>query len=68
MHGETMKFKNGYISFLDLLIIRNSSNLEIDIYRKTTTKNTTISFISNHPMSTDLQHTDNISPGCSPYH
>ena len=40
---------NGQINFLDLLIIRNSSNLEIDIYRKPTTTNTTVNYTSNHP-------------------
>jgi hypothetical protein len=40
---------NGQINFLDLLIIRNNSNLEIDIYRKPTTTNTTINYTSNHP-------------------
>jgi len=40
---------NNHINFLDLLIIRNPSNLEIDIHRKTTTTNTTINFLSNHP-------------------
>ena len=39
---------NGSINFLDLLIIRNPDNLKIDIYRKPTTMNTTINFLSNH--------------------
>ena len=34
---------------LNLLIIRNPSNLETDIYRKPATTNTPINFISNHP-------------------
>ena len=38
------------ISFLDLLIIRNASNLGIDIYRKPTTTNTIINFSSNDPI------------------
>jgi hypothetical protein len=33
----------GHISFLDLLIIRKNSNLEIDIFLKPTTTDTTIS-------------------------
>ena len=37
---------NNSISFLDLLIVWNQSNLEIDIYRKPTT--TDINFFSNH--------------------
>ena len=40
---------NGQINFLDLTIIRNNSRLEIDIYRKPTTTNTTINYDSNHP-------------------
>ena len=37
------------IDFLDLKITRNQINLEIDIYRKSTTTDTTINFHSNHP-------------------
>jgi hypothetical protein len=44
---------NNNISFLDLLITRHSSNLEIDIYRKHTT-DTTINFHSNHPTEQKL--------------
>ena len=40
---------NGCINFLDLRIIRKTSHLEIDIYRKPTTTDTTIHFISIHP-------------------
>jgi hypothetical protein len=36
------------ISFLDLQIIRKQNNIEIDMYRKPTTTNTTINYISNH--------------------
>jgi hypothetical protein len=41
---------NGQINYLDLTIIRNNSKLEIDIYRKPTTTNTTINNTSNHPI------------------
>jgi hypothetical protein len=41
------------INFLDLEIKRNQTNLEIDIYRKPTTTDTTINFHSNHP----IEHT-----------
>jgi len=41
--------KNNSVSFLDLAIIRNTPQLEIDIFRKPTTTNTTISYLSNHP-------------------
>ena len=41
---------NTSISFLDLLIIRNTENLETDIYRKPTTTDTTINFTSNQSM------------------
>jgi hypothetical protein len=40
---------NGQISFLDLTIIRNDIQLEIDIFRKPTTTDTTINYKSNHP-------------------
>jgi hypothetical protein len=40
---------NNRISFLDLLITRQPSSIEIDIYRKPTTTDTTINFTSNHP-------------------
>jgi len=39
---------NGCTSFLDLLIIRKPFDLEIDIYRKPITIDTTINFLSNH--------------------
>ena len=39
---------NNCINFLDLLIIQNPPNLEIDIYWKPTTTNTTINYLSNH--------------------
>jgi len=39
---------NGRINFLDLTIIRRPSHLEIDIYRKPTTTDTTIHFTSTH--------------------
>ena len=38
------------VNFLDLLISRKPENLEIDIFCKPTTTNTTINFLSNHPM------------------
>ena len=40
---------NGCINFLDLTIIRRTSHLEIDIYRKPTATDTTIHFTSTHP-------------------
>jgi hypothetical protein len=40
---------NRSINFLDLLVIRKESNIEIDIFRKPTTTETTINFFSNHP-------------------
>ena len=45
---------NNQISFLDLLINRKSRRLEIDIYRKPTTTDTTINYLSNHPMEQKL--------------
>ena len=41
---------NGCISVFDLLIIRNLSNLEIDIFHKPTNTNTTFNFFSDHPI------------------
>jgi hypothetical protein len=40
------------MNFLDLLIIRSppSPSLEIDIYRKYTTTNTAVNYLSNHPI------------------
>jgi len=38
------------INFLDLTITRNQNKLEIDIYGKPTTTDTTINFLSNHPI------------------
>jgi len=40
---------NGRINCLDLTIIRSTSHLEIDIYRKPTTTDITIHFTSIHP-------------------
>jgi hypothetical protein len=42
--------ENGIINFLDLNINRKPTLLEIDIYRKPTTTDTTINFESNHPL------------------
>ena len=41
--------ENNTISFLDLLITRHNYTLDINIYRKPTTTDTTINYISNHP-------------------
>jgi hypothetical protein len=40
---------NKHISYLDLLITRTPSQIEIDIYRKPTLTNTTINYLFNHP-------------------
>ena len=45
---------NNQISFLDILIIRKSQQLETDVYRKPTTTDTTINYLSNHPMEHKL--------------
>ena len=42
------------INFLDLTITRKTTNLEIDIFRKPTTTNTTINYLSNHPLEHKL--------------
>ena len=38
------------IAFLDLTIKRRHTKLEVDVYRKPTTTDTTINFLSNHPI------------------
>jgi hypothetical protein len=38
------------INYLDLLIYRNSNNINIRIYRKPTETGTVIHLISNHPL------------------
>jgi hypothetical protein len=50
-----LKFKhtdeeNQTISFLDLLITRNQDHLNINIYQKPTTTDTTIHYYSSHPV------------------
>jgi hypothetical protein len=45
---------NAQINFLDILITRQINNLDINIYRKPTTTDTTINYISNHPMEHKL--------------
>jgi hypothetical protein len=41
---------NKQISSLDLLLLRNDSAIEIDIYRKPTTTDKTVNLLSNHHM------------------
>jgi hypothetical protein len=41
---------NNNISFLDLLLVRQHDKIEIDIFRKPTTTDTTINYTSNHPI------------------
>ena len=41
--------QNNTINFLDLLLIRQPTTIDIDIFRKPTTTDTTIDFTSNHP-------------------
>jgi hypothetical protein len=45
---------NNSIEYLDLLIIRQTDGMEIDIYRKPTTTDLTIHATSNHPMEHKL--------------
>ena len=42
------------INFLDLTIIRKTPKLEIDIFHKPTTTDTTIHYLSNHPIEHKL--------------
>ena len=43
------------IAFLDLTITRRHTKLEVDIYRKPTTTDTKINFLSNHPIEQKWQ-------------
>jgi hypothetical protein len=45
---------NKQINFLDLPLIREKSSIEVDIYRKPTTTDTTINFFFNHPIQHKL--------------
>ena len=42
-----------FINFVDLTLTRKQTNLEIDMYRKPTINDTTINFLSNHPVDTN---------------
>jgi len=53
------------INFLDLSITRNSPpQLEIGIFRKPTTTDTTIHYLSNHPIEHKLAASDTTLRGC----
>jgi hypothetical protein len=45
---------NDTVNFLDLSITRKPTCLELDIYRKPTATDTTINFLSNHPLEHKL--------------
>jgi hypothetical protein len=45
---------NNNVSFLDLSITRKPTSLELDTYRKPTATDTTINFLSNHPLEHKL--------------
>jgi len=49
-----MPEQNNKVSILDLAIIRNNPHLEINIFRKPTTTDTTINYLSNHPLEHKL--------------
>jgi len=44
----------GQINFLDPTITRKTASLEIEIFRKPTTTNTTLNYLSNHPLENKL--------------
>jgi hypothetical protein len=46
--------QNNRVSFLDLEIIRHTPHLEIYIFRKPTNIDTTINYLSNHPLEQKL--------------
>ena len=47
---NTTHEEHNSIAFFDLTITRRHTKLEVDIYRKPTTTDTTINFLSNHPI------------------
>ena len=49
LHFAPTLESNNQISFVDPLIMRKLTQLEIDIFRKPTMTDTTINYISNHP-------------------
>jgi len=48
-------YENMCKKFLDLTITRKETNLEIDIYQKPTTTDTTFNFLSNYPILSLVQ-------------
>jgi hypothetical protein len=46
---------NKQINFLDILITIQEQKLEINIFRKNTTTDTTINYLSNHPMEHKIE-------------
>jgi hypothetical protein len=50
----TLETEDNSINYLDLHITRQHNSIDINIYRKPTTTNTTINFLSNHPMEHKL--------------
>jgi hypothetical protein len=59
---------NTQINFLDLCIISKTNKLEIDIYRKPTTTDITINYLSNHPIEPKLAAYRYHIDECSYYH
>ena len=57
-----------FINFIDLTIKSKETKLEIDMYRKPTTTDTTINFLSNHPVGHQWQASDTTSLDCTPVH
>ena len=49
---------NMYINFLDLTITHKQTNLETDIFCKPSTTDTTINFLSNHPIEHKMALSD----------
>ena len=52
--STTTPENNNRLNFLDLTIIRNTPHLEIDVFCKPTTTDTTINYLSNHPQEHKL--------------
>jgi len=56
---------NGQINFLDFLLVRKDSKIDIDVHHKPTSTDATISFFSNHPTEQKWLHRDIISHACT---
>jgi hypothetical protein len=56
------------IDYLDLTVLRKHKKLEVDIYRKITTTDTTTNLMSNHPIEQKTAAYRFHIPACNPFH